>query len=664
MLGFRTMTPVQAATLPLFLGNKDVVVEACTGSGKTLAYMIPIVERLQRITLEWPPSRVGGVILAPTRELATQIFGVARMFCGGTALVPYLATGGSGEVAAELAACSKKGANVLVATPGRLLDFMRRGEGGGGGGSGSGVLSFRALEVLVLDEADTLLELGFAESLTAILGMLPKQRRTGLFSATQTQEVRALARAGLRNPATVSVSVQRSSGAGGARASGASSSSSSSAASQATPNTLANFYTLCGDSMEKLMALGHALGQAAARGDKVIVFFLTCASVDLYGKMLDAESVKAALGVPPAFPCVPLHGQMAPKKRAALYARFREAPAAALLCTDVAARGIDLPDIAVILQYDPPQDPSFFIHRVGRTARAGRSGSATVFIMPGEAAYVQLLEVRGVPIAERPWRQGGEEEGGGASGASSSGGSSAPSSSTPFSLEAAAAVGASDAAPSVSRRTALLQALQAESLRDRDVLEKGSKAYVSFIRGYKEHQCKLIFKLEALDCSALGESLGCIKLPKVEELRGARIVYRGARPDIRTGSIPYANPKREVQRLAKREANSERIGMEILARDERREVAMAQAAAAAGAAAPGQGGGGGAGQKKRKRTHRGANSRLTDEWELLAREERLEKRLRLGKCTKEEYKRQMRELHREQGITAEEDGDLISEGED
>ena len=624
MLGFRAMTPVQAATLPLFLGHKDVVVEACTGSGKTLAYLVPIVERLQRLSGAWPPSRVGAVVLAPTRELATQIYGIASLFCAGTPLVPYLATGGSKDVGAELALCAEAGANVLVATPGRLLDFMRRSEstergGAGGSGGGGGGLSFRALEVLVLDEADTLLELGFTETLTAILGMLPKQRRTGLFSATQTQEVKALARAGLRNPATVCVAVQRGKGAAGSSSSGAGAS-----ASQATPQTLSNFYTPCSDPMAKLLELGAVLAEAAARQDKVIVFFLTCASVDLYGRMLAVEGVKGALGIPPHFPCLPLHGQMAPKRRAGMYSAFCASGAGALLCTDVAARGIDLPDIASIVQFDPPSDPSFFIHRVGRTARAGRSGRSLVLLLPGEASYVQLLEVRGVPIAER----GAAGEGG--------------------------------------RRGNVLAAMQAVALGDRDVLEKGSRAYVSYIRGYKEHLCKLIFRLDALDCSGLGEAFGCIKLPKVEELRGKRIAYAGARPEVSTRDVAYADARREAQRQARLVADADKIGAEVAARDARREVALAREAegraGGGGKGSSGGGGGGGAGAVKRKRTKRGAQSKIQEEWDVLASEERLEKRLRQGRCTKQEYKAEMRALNRAQGISAEDEEGFESEG--
>jgi len=670
-LGFKMMTPVQSATLPLFLGNKDVVVEACTGSGKTIAYLVPVVERLQRVSREWAPYNVGAVILVPTRELATQIFGVSRQFCLGTPLTPYLATGGSGDVGAELVACSESGANVVIATPGRLLDFLRRGEGVSKSGVGS-ALSFKTLEILVLDEADTLLELGFSETLTAILSMLPKQRRTGLFSATQTQEVKALARAGLRNPVVVTVKVQRGEGGRNPIASPAAAAAGGPAAAaapptQSTPHTLKNFYTVCTDPMDKLMALGGSLREAERKGDKVIVFFLTCASVDIYGKLLNAPGVRAALGIPLAFPVLPLHGQMVPKKRTGMFSNFTASQAAALLCTDVAARGIDLPDVTSIIQFDPPTDPNFFIHRVGRTARAGRFGSSSLFLLPPETGYLHFMGAKGVPIAERMResynnnnKRGeklfvagaannsmvvakGQGGGGGGGGGESEG--FPPPTTLPPQLP-------------LSPRQTLLAVMQQECIADRDVLEKASRAYVSFIRGYKEHSCRTIFRLEALDACSLGESFGLLKLPKVEELRGQKLTgYVGARPDINTRNVAYADPKREAGRQERLRVHGDEIAASVAARDKRREKALTEAAHAAAAAPAGAA----PAEPKRKREHKGLNSKIMEEWELMGREERLEKRLKRGKCSKAEYKKELRGIHRDMGISAEDEDSLDDE---
>ena len=487
-LGFESCTPVQAATLPFFLGNTDVVVEACTGSGKSLAYIIPVIEKLLRAPRTWLPAEVGGVIIAPTRELARQIGAIVEKFCVKASLNSVLLVGGT-NVAEDVLSCNA-GCNVIIATPGRLLDVLTRH-----GGS----IVLKHLEVLVLDEADTLLDLGMSAAISAILAKLPKQRRTGLFSATQTREVKALARAGLRNPAVISVSVQHAPAAAGGVGAAAlpPSSDGTAAVTQSTPTGLTNFHLLCSTPLAKLAALCHFLRLRAAAGEKVIVFVLTCASVDFYGRVFALPSVRSAAGLPPdplTFPVLPLHGKMAPKKRTATYDAFVAAPAGTLLCTDVAARGIDVPDVRRsccrawcllcaepsfslicllqvdwIVQFDPPKDPAFYIHRVGRTARAGRRGSSLLLLLPREESYLPLLALKSVPI--RPW--GVLDEGSVSSVATSGAGGLSTTTAAVSVFEDGVRLG-----------EAICSAMQAEALSDRDVLEKGTTAFVTFVRGY------------------------------------------------------------------------------------------------------------------------------------------------------------------------------------
>jgi ATP-dependent RNA helicase DDX55/SPB4 len=200
-LGFSHMTPVQASTIPSFLSHKDVCVEAVTGSGKTLAFGIPVFELLNRRIQDgsaFKRHEVGALVVAPTRELATQIYQVfvklseyhpklrCSLFVGGT------------SVQENVKDFEQHGAQVVIGTPGRVMDMHNRCE----------LFSLKSLEVLVLDEADTLLDMGFRDIINQILSVLPKQRRTGLFSATQTKEVKELVRAGMRNPVGISVRVQ------------------------------------------------------------------------------------------------------------------------------------------------------------------------------------------------------------------------------------------------------------------------------------------------------------------------------------------------------------------------------------------------------------------------------------------------------------------------
>jgi superfamily II DNA/RNA helicase len=229
-LKFQNMTPVQQATLPLFLGHKDVAVEACTGSGKTLAFVVPIMELILRYYRQHGaplPTTVLAMIIAPTRELARQIHDILSLFCAPhkawLRVVPLLVGGTKLPQAKEGDDVDPLAGNVVVATPGRLQERMVKG---------GDAFDVRSLEVLVLDEADCLLDMGFEQTITSILLKLPKQRRTGLFSATQTKSVKKLVRAGLRNPVQISVKVNSSASANG-----------TTAATQRTPTRLRNYFT-------------------------------------------------------------------------------------------------------------------------------------------------------------------------------------------------------------------------------------------------------------------------------------------------------------------------------------------------------------------------------------------------------------------------------------
>jgi ATP-dependent RNA helicase DDX55/SPB4 len=462
--GFESMTPVQAFAIPAFLSHKDVCVQAVTGSGKTLAFAIPVIEMLLRRAKPLGRHDVGAVILSPTRELAQQTHSVFHHFlsrlppasgAGGSATPTLRTCIGGTNATAEAASIAAEGGNILVGTPGRLEQIL------------SGVaLTARTLEVLVLDEADRLLEQGFQASLNAILARLPKQRRTGLFSATLTEQVEELAKAGLRNPVKITVRVQYKQQTGSetvqrarvdalaaaearavaaaeaadaldsddddaadaraAAAAAARAAKSAAAAAeggvdapvalthQAIPSSLSNYFTFV-PVEQKLLQLVEFL--RAHKNDKVIIFCLTCAFVDYVHRVLaeypeicalfsPLDGSRAAADAATASPARPvlaaLHGKLAQSKRDSIYTAFRAAPAGALLCTDVAARGIDVPDISWVLQLEPPQHPEFYTHRIGRAARAGREGAAVIFLAPHERGFVDYLHSRSIPALELP----------------------------------------------------------------------------------------------------------------------------------------------------------------------------------------------------------------------------------------------------------------------
>ncbi|KAI4339151.1 hypothetical protein MLD38_024123 [Melastoma candidum] len=492
LAGFEYCTPVQAATIPLLCGFKDVAVDAATGSGKTLAFVVPLVEILQRSSPSAPKThQVLGMIISPTRELSSQIYQVALPFIETLPGVkPVLLVGGV-QVKYDVEKIEQEGANLLIGTPGRLYDIMDRVD----------VLDFRNLEILILDEADRLLDMGFEKQLNSIISRLPKLRRTGLFSATQTEAVEELSKAGLRNPVRVEVRAEVKPPSD--------STSSQQLASAKTPSGLHIEYLEC-EADEKPSQLADFLVQN--RSKKTIVYFMTCACVDYWGLVLPRISTLKGLSL------ISLHGKMKQTARERALASFTSLSSGVLLCTDVAARGLDIPGVDCIVQYDPPQDPNVFIHRVGRTARLGKQGNAIVFLLPKEEAYVEFLQLRRVPLQQRTC------------------------SGSAFNV---------------------VPEMQLAATKDRDVMEKGVRAFVSFVRAYKEHHCSYIFRWKELTIGKLAMGFGLLQLPGMPEVKHHNLSTEGFTPinDITVEEIKYKDKSREKQRqknlLAKKKAQKE-----------------------------------------------------------------------------------------------------------
>ncbi|XP_062409705.1 ATP-dependent RNA helicase DDX55 [Sardina pilchardus] len=474
-LKFTHMTPVQAACIPLFMSNKDVAAEAVTGSGKTLAFVIPILEILRKREEQLKKLQIGALIITPTRELALQISEVMGRFLQRyPQFRQILLVGGSNPID-DVERFKSQGANIIVATPGRLEDMFRRKADGLDLAS-----CVKTLDVLVLDEADRLLGMGFEASLNTILGYLPKQRRTGLFSATQTQELEKLVRAGLRNPVRIAVKEK------GVAASN----------SQKTPARLSNYYTMC-RAEEKFNTLVAFLRQH--KNEKQLVFFSTCACVEYFGKALEVLIKKVTI--------LCIHGKMDKKdKRSKIFSEFRELKSGILVCTDVMARGIDIPDVHWVLQYDPPSNASSFVHRCGRTARIGNHGNALVFLLPMEETYVNFLSInQKCPLQKLP---------------------------------------------RIKDVVDVLPKIKALALSDRAIFEKGMRAFVSYFQAYAKHECSLIFRIKDLDFATLAKGFALLRMPKMPELWGKSF------PDFQeeavdTDTIRFKDKQREKQRQKK-----------------------------------------------------------------------------------------------------------------
>ncbi|OMJ27485.1 ATP-dependent rRNA helicase spb4 [Smittium culicis] len=407
--GFENTTPVQFATIPQLLKGKDVVVEAVTGSGKTLAFAVPVIELLIKKIKKNKQSHQNpqAIVISPTRELAQQTY---KVFTNLISLTKFdfsvsLAIGGSAnesETIEQNTALKSSGTNILIGTPGRLEDLVcgrlignnskaadnqnKKKWQSGSGRRSTPIVNCRELEVLIMDEADRLLDLGFEKQLNMILSMLPKQRRTGLFSATMSEALTELVRTGLRNPAKISVKVESLDGSG---------------LNQITPSSLNIYYITCPPD-RKISQLIRWIESRPPQ--KYIVYFSTCAAVDYFYRLLsnyfkyrNADSSNSISDSPQSIVVASLHGQMNPKKRSLTYDNFTSLPlvtSGLLVCTDVASRGLDIPDVDCVIQWDLPSDPKVFPHRCGRTARAGRDGSALIFLSPGrEETYIGIYYV-------------------------------------------------------------------------------------------------------------------------------------------------------------------------------------------------------------------------------------------------------------------------------
>ena len=354
-MGFTTMTEVQARCIPPLLAGKDVLGAAQTGSGKTLAFLIPAVEMLQRLRFK-PRNGTGAIIISPTRELALQIFGVAKELMANQSQTLGIVMGGANRKAE--ADKLQKGVNLIVATPGRLLDHLQNTKG----------FVFTNLKSLIIDEADRILEIGFEDEMREIIKLLPSENRQSmLFSATQTTKVQDLARISLR-PGPLYINVHEQMAA-------------------STVSKLEQGYVVC-DSDKRFLLLFTFLKRNA--GKKIIVFMSSCNSVKYHGELLNYIDV----------PVLDLHGKQKQQKRSTTFFEFCNAKSGILLCTDVAARGLDIPAVDWIIQYDPPDDPRDYIHRVGRTARGGKGGRSLLFLLPSELGFLRFLKVAKVPLNE------------------------------------------------------------------------------------------------------------------------------------------------------------------------------------------------------------------------------------------------------------------------
>jgi ATP-dependent RNA helicase RhlE len=338
--GYQAPTPIQEKAIPAVIEGRDLIGCAQTGTGKTAAFTLPLLDRLRA----GGRGRLRALILTPTRELALQVAESVKVYGRHTPLRSAVIYGGVGYGPQEDAL--RRGVDILVATPGRLLDHMGRGN-----------VNFKNLQVLILDEADRMLDMGFIRDVRRIVGALPSRRQTMLFSATMPEEIRRLSREILRNPVNVEVAPRRSAPAQGVR-------------QALLPVATARKRDLLSHLMES-----EIRGQA-------LVFTRTKHGASKLARHLEKRGHAVAV----------LHGNRSQAQRTRALDAFKRRRARVMVATDIAGRGIDVEGIDHVVNFDIPNVPEDYVHRIGRTARAGATGDAVSLMCPEDRSSVRAIE--------------------------------------------------------------------------------------------------------------------------------------------------------------------------------------------------------------------------------------------------------------------------------
>lgn len=427
--GFKEPTPIQRKTIKSALEGQDILGSAKTGSGKTLAFIIPMLECLHRE--KWSSSDgLGALIVTPTRELAYQIFEVMRLVGQKHQFSAALIIGGK-DLAMERKRIDQM--NIIVCTPGRMQQHMEENP----------LFHADSLKMLIIDEADRILDMGFEESMNTIIEFLPSDRQCLLFSATQTKSVKDLARLSLHNPITVSVDEE---------------------STTKTPENLRQKYTVL--NLEQKLSFLWAFIKRHKKS-KILIFIATCKQTryihDLFCRMKPGVILTA------------LHGSLHQLKRMDIYNKFYDVRHCVMFATDIAARGLDFPDIDWVIQLDCPDDATTYIHRVGRTARHDKNGRSLLVLMPNEKEYMlQQLKKSNIPIEEVPTRD--------------------------------------------KHLFSIQNTVESHLARDVNLKEQAKRAFKCYIKSMLNSRFRHIFNQDKMDLKAYARSLGLEVTPRVRVL--------------------------------------------------------------------------------------------------------------------------------------------------
>lgn len=486
-LGFSCMTPVQASTIPLLSQNKDVVVQAVTGSGKTLAYVIPVLEKICSALREgsFKNAHFGALVMVPTRELANQVVQVFESFLEYQPddlpdIKAQLLVGSIQSVQEDLQYFMENNSFILVGTPGRVNDFLS-----------SPQVKTNSCEIIILDEADRLLDISFLHATESVLKMLPKQRRTGLFSATLSDAGTDIFKTGMTNPVKITVK------------------SNSLHLKNSTVPAKLSLYSMVLNPRLKLKVLLKLLTEYSYR--KIIVYFPTCVSVSYFYGMFHNFIKRKGLKSKD-ISIFSLHGRLDAKPRMKTLNKFENSSSdkSILFTTDVSARGLDIPEVDIVVQIDPPTDPSMFLHRCGRCGRANKSGIAITMLSIGrEEEYIDFLKIKGITLKSMEPVIISEEE-----------------------------------------NCWYDETLKGWLREDRSRYDQAIRSYVGYVRYYSKHLASSIFRVRTLDYKGVARMYGLTRLPKMPENKYVRDFPEDGYLDhtIDFNTYAYADKKKETAR--------------------------------------------------------------------------------------------------------------------
>ncbi|OII70822.1 uncharacterized protein cubi_00967 [Cryptosporidium ubiquitum] len=674
-LKFTFMSPVQEVTIPELLTHKDVAVEACTGSGKTMSYLVPVIEILLKSNIQ---SRgisnfnMGSLILTPTRELSIQVFEILERYLETISL--YREKEGAGNILKSLICIGGGNVNktfefikqeaeekplkdcnqyyILVGTPGRVFHLFENLKDGIDWNVKS------SLEILILDEADRLLDMGFENHINMILHSMPKQRRTGLFSATLNAQVQNLIKTGLRNPKFIKVSIACNDfDKQSITEKQDESSSKDTKCDISVPIGLTCYYIELGPLLKIEFLIRFLLNLRkqlnSGKQIKCIIFFLTCNSVEFYFKYLSKlfhihskdnkknppkndYYLDSSLGK-----LCKLHGQMYQRSREKSYEVFKSCQSGVLISTDLTARGIDIPDIEWIIQFDAPQDPSYYIHRIGRTARAGKLGKSIIMLQPHEGAFIDYIEKKTMRKVFNYNHLEGEKN------SESTYCGNYNSIEDPFYKESnqiqlcyciklnKEIMSKDEFLINHSNIDRIgLCTIRKLMFSDFEFYEKAKKAFVSYIRAYKEYQLPFLFPFKSLSIGEIAASFALLRIPRVKEILGKSNIsgkFLTGSKNIHPDDF-NPNPKTHISNNTDSENSKTIVNPKKRKENENPSINSEKNS-----------------NSKRSRSEKRATKRKIelDEWETLQFENNLAKKLKTGKITYKEYQNRLNKFYQD-----------------